>query len=80
MWALVALGRKYDVLFACITEKCKALVALGRKYDVLLFAEDVYNLLHYSGEPHPPPRLLSYDNRYSLYFVDVSQGNICLLL
>ncbi|XP_060574846.1 2-aminoadipate transaminase-like [Ruditapes philippinarum] len=53
-------------------EKCKALVALGRKYDVLLFAEDVYNLLHYSGEPHPPPRLLSYDNRSDEDF----QGNV----
>ncbi|XP_053373650.1 2-aminoadipate transaminase-like isoform X2 [Mercenaria mercenaria] len=44
-------------------DRCRALVSLGRKYDVMLFAEDVYNLLHYSGQPHPPPRLLSFDKR-----------------
>lgn len=44
-------------------ERCKALVSLARKYDVMLLAEDVYNLLHYSGDKHPPPRLLTYDSQ-----------------
>ncbi|KAL4222845.1 hypothetical protein ACF0H5_018885 [Mactra antiquata] len=43
--------------------RCEALVALSRKYDVLLFAEDVYNMLHYSGAKYCPRRLLSFDRR-----------------
>uniref|UniRef100_K1QIP9 Aminotransferase class I/classII large domain-containing protein n=1 Tax=Magallana gigas TaxID=29159 RepID=K1QIP9_MAGGI len=44
-------------------EKCRRLVSLARKYDVLLFAEDVYNLLTYTEDGVPPPRLLAYDNK-----------------
>lgn len=44
-------------------EKCRRLVSLARKYDVLLFADDVYNLLTYTDDGVPPPRLLAYDNK-----------------
>ncbi|XP_052809088.1 uncharacterized protein LOC128237530 isoform X2 [Mya arenaria] len=44
-------------------ERCRALVKLARKYGVMLFAEDVYNMLHYDDKPQCPPRLLQYDDR-----------------
>lgn len=59
----VSLEEKRKLLF--ILERCKTLVQLARKYDVMLLAEDVYNLLHYSGNQHPPARLLTYDSRYA---------------
>ncbi|WAQ93536.1 ARAT1-like protein, partial [Mya arenaria] len=43
-------------------ERCRALVKLARKYGVMLFAEDVYNMLHYDDKPQCPPRLLQYDD------------------
>jgi len=45
-------------------ERSRSLVKLARKYGVLLFAEDVYNMLHYDDATHCPPRLLAYDDRY----------------
>jgi hypothetical protein len=44
------------------SERCRTLVALARKYNLLLFSEDVYNLLYYSGN-HPPKRCFFYDNK-----------------
>ncbi|XP_048744899.1 uncharacterized protein LOC125657963 isoform X1 [Ostrea edulis] len=44
-------------------EKCRRLVSLARQYDMLMFCDDVYNLLTYTDNGVPPPRLLSYDNK-----------------
>ncbi|KAK6196201.1 hypothetical protein SNE40_001471 [Patella caerulea] len=42
-------------------ERCRALIECARKHKVLIIAEDVYNLLCYNT-PHPPKRLIAYDN------------------
>ncbi|XP_056004712.1 uncharacterized protein LOC125657963 isoform X2 [Ostrea edulis] len=46
-------------------EKCRRLVSLARQYDMLMFCDDVYNLLTYTDNGVPPPRLLSYDNNFT---------------
>ncbi|XP_062578341.1 uncharacterized protein LOC134240262 [Saccostrea cucullata] len=49
---------------SCLSpEKCRRLVSLARQYDMLLFGEDVYNLLTYTNDGVPPPRLFSYDKK-----------------
>ncbi|XP_071158911.1 uncharacterized HTH-type transcriptional regulator YjiR-like isoform X1 [Mytilus edulis] len=52
-------------------ERCRRLVHLARKYDMLLFTEDVYNLLSYTGTC-PPPRLMFYDDKND----DDFKGNV----
>jgi DNA-binding transcriptional MocR family regulator len=42
--------------------KCKSLVKAARDLDFLIACDDVYNLLYYTDEEHPPPRLFSYDD------------------
>ena len=44
------------------SERSKAIVGLARKYNALVFCDDVYNLLHFDGEGHAPPRMLTYDD------------------
>lgn len=48
--------------------RCEAMVELARQENLLLFADDVYNLLHYDPAIiKPPSRLFTYDNQ---------QGNV----
>ncbi|KAK2188470.1 hypothetical protein NP493_131g02014 [Ridgeia piscesae] len=53
-----------DIGLNIVPERSRQLIELARKFNVLLFADDVYNLLHYDDTcSHAPPRLLAYDNK-----------------
>ncbi|XP_069689406.1 2-aminoadipate transaminase-like [Periplaneta americana] len=41
--------------------RCDALVRAARSLDFLVVCDDVYNLLYYGNDPHPPKRLFSHD-------------------
>ncbi|XP_064648724.1 uncharacterized protein LOC135500944 [Lineus longissimus] len=57
-------------------ERCRALVAIARKHNLLLFSEDVYNLLYYTGNL-PPKRFFFYDNKSDADYVGsvISNGS-----
>lgn len=43
-------------------ERCEQIVKLAREFSVLVFADEVYHLLHYDDKHVAPKRLFSYDN------------------
>ncbi|XP_023209926.1 aromatic amino acid aminotransferase DDB_G0287711-like [Centruroides sculpturatus] len=43
-------------------ERCEQIIKLAREFSVLVFADEVYHLLHYDDKDVAPKRLFSYDN------------------
>ncbi|KAK3603662.1 hypothetical protein CHS0354_017382 [Potamilus streckersoni] len=62
-WSFVYLTPTFNNPRGCSLSNARSekLIQVARKHDMLLFAEDVYNLLNYTDQRHPPSRLLSYD-------------------